>query len=186
MLCPNTQGQWTYPLAFTSDGLFPPRRNPIYPSIPSTIIANEVPLDDQPHRQWPWRLFPFASDLGTVGCLLNRPKLGILGWMIATPYYLYAFLKQPDARQRKDETLYQATANGIFPLIEAKIGVKLGEVLYHLASKSSMLSVETVKQSHCKLLGGLLALITLTPTLGDPVSHQICRKYQSHQLNVTV
>jgi hypothetical protein len=188
MLCLNVQGQWAYPLAFTSVS-FPPRRDSTYPAIPLKPKADwfhsSDSLESQTHRQWPWRLLPFASDLGTVGCLLNKPKLGLLGWVIATPYYLYAISKQPDAHRRKDEMLYQVTANGFFPLVEAKIGVNSGEILHQLVSKTKILSAHAAKQSHCKLFGGLLGLITLTPLVGDPISNQVCQKYQGRQLNVT-
>jgi len=144
-------------------------------------------LDTQTQRQWPWRIFPFASDLGTVGCLLKRPKLGLLGWAIAAPYYLVSILKQPNGQQRKNEALYQATANGVFPFLAAKTGAKFGEALYRLLKAHSLNAVNVLwKQNRLKLLGGLLGLVVLTPTVGDPISRQLCQKYQNRHLNLTI
>lgn len=146
-----------------------------------TTGNSEVPA----HRQWPWRSFAFCSDLGTVGYLVNKPKLGLLGWVLALPYYLYALFKQPKGEQRKQEFIYQTTANGIFPFTEAKLGVVIGDLIdQHLITplikKYPTSAFSRLTQPMSKIAGGLIALLALTPTMGDPVSHWIMQKYKTH------
>jgi transposase len=57
-------------LAFSSAGSFPSRHHPIYLSIPLTLKADGVPLDDQPHRLWPWRDLP--ERFGFWNCVYVR------------------------------------------------------------------------------------------------------------------
>lgn len=135
------------------------------------------------YRQWPWRLFAFASDLGTVGYLVNKPALGLLGWMIALPYYGVSILRQPNRAERRDELLYQATANGLFPLVEAKAGAVAGEWLFNKTGawvqKHSPISALTRLTSPVyKALGSLGAMLALTPLLGDPLGHWCLGQYR--------
>ncbi len=136
-------------------------------SKPATDTARPV------YRQWPWRGFAFCSDLGTVGYLINKPKLGLLGWALAMPYYLYALLKQPKGPQRNQELAYQATANGLLPFLEAKTGVITGG---YMAKRLNPL----VNPSFSKLTGGLTALLALTPTVGDPFSNWVLKQYKTY------
>jgi len=140
-----------------------------------------------PYREWPWRTFAFCSDLGTVGYLTNMPKLGIVGWLLALPYYGAAILTQPNGKKRKEEILYQATGNGIFPFLEAKAGVKAGGWLYGylqnaaVAKKCSIPILNKLTQSMAKIGGSLIALFTLTPAIGDPISQWVVKQYKIYQ-----
>ena len=147
----------------------------------------ETRTDSKPptYQQWPLRGFAFCSDLGTVGYLVNKPKIGIVGWALALPYYLYAVFKQPKGEQQRQELLYQATANGIFPFVEAKAGVGMGDLLYrHVISPVSQkyphLALSCLTQPRSKIAGGLMALLALTPTVGDPISDWILKNYKLH------
>lgn len=148
---------------------------------PNSMLQTEEPLL---HRKWPWRILPFASDLGTIGYLMNRPKLGLAGWVIATPYYLYAIMRRPNRKKRNEEVLYQSTANGIFPAIEAKLGVIAGGLLHdqlnpNLLQKYPGSALTRLSNTAYKLVGGILALVALTPSLGDPLSHWLGQQYQT-------
>lgn len=136
------------------------------------------------YQSWPWRGFAFCSDLGTVGYLVNKPKLGLLGWVLALPYYLFAIFKQPKGEQRKQAIFYQATANGIFPILEAKAGVEIGGLLHrhvmnHFIQKYPPFALRWLTQPGLKIVGGLMALLALTPTLGDPISDSILERYKA-------
>jgi hypothetical protein len=142
-------------------------------------------LDTPGYRQWPWRGFAFCSDLGTVGYLANKPKLGILGWILATPYYVLTLFKQPPGKERRQELIYQATANGFFPFVEAKTGVMLGGLLHQhvfipFINKNSVSALSRLTLPPSKIAGGLTTLLTLTPTVGDPLSHWIIKQYKTH------
>lgn len=136
------------------------------------------------HRQWPWRGFAFSSDLGTLGCLVNKPQLAGLGWLIALPYYLYSVFSQSKGQKRKEEIMYQATANGLLPFVEAKAGTMAGELLYRklalrLIEKAPTIIFSRLTRPMAKTFGGLTALLVLTPTLGDPISHWIIKRYKT-------
>lgn len=146
-----------------------------------------TPIESKPpaYQQWPWRGFAFCSDLGTVGYLVNKPKLGIVGWALALPYYLYAIFKQPKSEQQRQELLYQATANGIFPFVEAKAGVGIGDLLHRyvispVIKKYPASALSWLTQPRSKIAGGLMALLALTPTVGDPISDWIFKNYKTH------
>jgi hypothetical protein len=133
-------------------------------------------------HQWPWRGFAFASDLGTVGALLKQPGLGVVGWLIALPYYAYALLSEQPGQKRKEEMLYQVTANGFFPLIEAKIGIVLGHLLEQKLKRVFPDKLFTrFRQPVYRLGGGLLAVAALTPLAGDPVSRHLMNRYRLTQ-----
>jgi hypothetical protein len=146
---------------------------------PSLSNVSETPR----YRQWPYRGFAFASDLGLVGYLLKQPIMGTIGWLIALPYYAYALLQQKNPKDRKEEALFQATANGIFPFIEAKLGVTAGDWISKKppqnAKKYPSSVLPRLPRPVYKGIGGLLALLVLTPTLGDPLSHWLLNKYQA-------
>jgi len=113
--------------------------------------------------------------------------LGIVGWLLALPYYGYALLTQPNGKKRKEEIMYQATGNGIFPFLEAKAGVKAGGWLYDYlqnaegAKKYSIPILKKLTQPMAKIGGGLIALLTLTPAVGDPVSQWIVKQFKIYQ-----
>lgn len=141
--------------------------------------------DKQPCRQWPWRIFAFLSDLGTIGCLLQKRWMGVLGWSLALPYYAYALIHQPDSKSRKEEALYQVTANGIFPFMAAKVGIILGDKAYQSIGKNWTKSsphtfLSKLTHPMVKGIGGLLALLVLTPTVNDPISHKIVKWAKPH------
>jgi hypothetical protein len=134
------------------------------------------------HR-WPWRLFAFLSDMGLVGHLVRQPKLAKLGLGLSLPYYAYAIASQPDAHAQQEEVLYQATANGLFPYVEAKIGVKAGRMLYReliatLPKKYARALIRRAAPSMLQSVMGFAALVALTPTVGDPLSRSILKFYR--------
>lgn len=135
-------------------------------------------------EQWPWRGFAFCSDLGTIGALVKQPKLAGLGWLLATPYYLLSIFSQPKGQQRKEELMYQVTANGVFPFVEAKLGTVAGEMIFNkvkpLVSPSfNLLNMKIpLNASVAKALGGLASLLLLTPALGDPLSASITKTFK--------
>ena len=142
-------------------------------------------IENPKYRQWPWRAFAFCCDLGTVGYLANKPKLGLLGWALALPYYLYALIQASKGRQRHQEMLYQVTANGIFPFAEAKVGVIAGGLLYQrliapFITKYPHLYFSRLTLPASKIAGGLTALFTLTPKVGDPLSNWLSNKYKDY------
>lgn len=137
------------------------------------------------HQQWPWRSFAFFSDLGTEGYLVNKPQLAGIGWLIALSYYIYAIFSQPKGKKRNEEVVYQATANGIMPFAEAKAAVLAGEYIqkklavpFQKRNKVSLFKWVSLPAS--KVTGGLMALLALTPGVGDPVSKRIIKVYQSY------
>jgi hypothetical protein len=131
-------------------------------------------------HQWPLRGFAFASDLGTVAKLANVPKLGMAGWAIAAPYYLASILGQKNKQQRENELIYQATANGLFPFLEAKAGVHLGGKLSQTPLFQSFFpKIAKIKPQYLQLLSGLLFVGLLTPFVGDPFSKK-CLSWLSH------
>ena len=169
-----------------------PLEHPILPGIPycapenfhNTPSLQPLQVDTPAYRQWPWRGFAFCSDLGTVGYLLNKPKFGILGWALALPYYLYALACQPTGQQRNQELLYQSTANGVLPFLEAKAGVAAGGMLAIQAiKKNSMPVFGLLTHSMIKVMGGIIALLALTPVLGDPISNWVVRQYAFNREN---
>jgi hypothetical protein len=136
--------------------------------------------DKQPCRQWPWRIFAFLSDLGTIGVLIKKRWMGALGWSLAIPYYAYALIHQPDSKSRKEEALYQVTANGILPFMAAKAGITLGDKVYQqfgtkLANHYPHTFLSKLSHPMYKGIGGLLALLVLTPTVNDPLSHKFIK-----------
>lgn len=142
----------------------------------------EIPLS---HR-WPFRGLAFASDLGTVSYLVNQPRLGHIGWLLSLPYYAVSILKAPSGNKRHEEILYQATANGLFPYAEAKLGMLAGEQVSHqvqsfLKKHAPASQLRKLAPSVYKLLGGLGALILLTPRLGDPLSHWLISQYRQRR-----
>lgn len=165
----------------------PSIKNRLAGSMPYTALqvsGSQPGVSETPrYRQWPYRGFAFASDLGLVGYLIKQPILGSIGWLIALPYYAYALLQHKDTRGKKEEALYQATANGIFPFIEAKLGVMAGDFAPSKLPKSFKKSPTSIlhrlPNPVYKGIGGLLALLILTPTLGDPLSHRLVGKYQT-------
>lgn len=130
-------------------------------------------------HQWPIRGFAFASDLGTVAKLANVPKLGIAGWVIAAPYYLASLLGQDNKQKRQNELIYQATANGLFPFLEAKAAVYLaGKLSQNAAFQSRLPQIAKIKPQYLQLLAGLLFVGVLTPLVGDPLSKR-CLSWRS-------
>ena len=126
------------------------------------------------HHQWPWRFLAFASDLGTVGYLIKQPVLNRVGWLISVPYYAYGLWVQPNSQARKEEMLYQLTANGALPFVEAKIGVKLGTWLYRRLPRLKV----AIPLPAAQFVSGLLALAVLTPMVGDPISQWMLNGYK--------
>jgi hypothetical protein len=142
-------------------------------------------VESPKYRQWPWRAFAFCSDLGTVGYLANKPRLGLLGWAFALPYYLYALIQAPQGQQRLQEMLYQATANGIFPFAEAKAGVMAAGLLYQclivpFVKKYPLSPFNRLTLPASKIAGGLTALFALTPKVGDPLSDWLSNTYKDY------
>jgi len=134
----------------------------------------------------PWRLFAFLSDLGLVGHLVRQPILAKLGLILSMPYYLFALASQPNGKARREELIYQSTANGIFPYVEAKAGVTLGKLLYKglvatLPKKYSLALVKNVLPSMFESVGGFAALLVLTPTVGDRLSRSILEFYRKRR-----
>jgi hypothetical protein len=137
------------------------------------------------HR-WPWRGLGFASDLGTLGYLLKiknlGPVFGVLGWAVSLPYYAYSVISKPNEREKKKEALFQVTANGIFPFLLLKMGIKLGEKLHKKvsplpAAERSCLSYLKTAPSAWKLLVGLGVLAIGTPFVGDPLGKLLVGKF---------
>ncbi len=152
---------------------------------PNQSQASRQPAWDK----WPWRGLAFCSDLGTIGYLIHKPKLGALGWAIAAPYYLFALTQAPRGRARQEEALYQSTANGLFPLMEAKLGVVAGQVIHSTIQKCVSTSPSKFAQSRllsllrsstfAKITGGVLAVTTLTTTVGDRLSNKIVQFFHT-------
>lgn len=182
---PCSQPQVQRGLYATSLQGYPRQYDQFYANERCNSVENEERLS---HRQWPWRILPFCSDLGTVGYLINRPKVGLIGWLLAMPYYLYAVLRQPDSQKRKEEVLYQSTANGLFPLVEAKMGINVGYFLYKRLTSIQHKKICPIDDltkrpiALYKLAGGLLALAIMTPMLGDPFSHWIGEQYKKYSI----
>ena len=135
------------------------------------------------YHQWPWRALAFASDLGTIGCLIQKPRLGLLGWALAAPYYLAAIFTRPTKAAKQDEFIYQVTANGVFPFLAAKIGVSLSKKIYLklLSHYSKFPGVESKYFKVTQALGGLLSLLILTPRVGDPMSAAFVNQNQKRR-----
>lgn len=72
----------------------------------SSLIEAQAISKKEDYRQWPLRGLAFTSDLGTVGYLVKQPWLGLIGWMLALPYYVYALWRQPDSKSHKEEVVY--------------------------------------------------------------------------------
>lgn len=122
------------------------------------------------HRQWPWRALAFSSDFGILAHMIDKPKWGMFGWLVAVPYYLYGLAIQPNAEARKEEAIYQATANGILPFLHIKLGTVLGSKLGQKLSPRLAWPF--------KLLGGVAALAALTPTVGDPIGEHLIETFR--------
>ena len=154
---------------------------PASPSLPSqNTSATEA--NTPVYRQWPWRGFAFCSDLGTIGYLLKKPRLARWGWALALPYYAYALIHQPTKAKRQEELLYQATANGLFPFLAAKAGVQAGDSAHQALSAPwrQALLKQGLSAPRVKLVGALLAVLLLTPGVGDPISRWLEARYQKH------
>ncbi len=134
------------------------------------------------YRQWPWRGFAFCSDLGSIGYLLKNPRLARWGWALALPYYAYALIHQPSRAKRQEELIYQATANGVFPFLAAKGGVQAGQAVHQAVSShwKEVLLKHGLSAPRFQLVGALLALLLLTPGVGDPLSRWLLTRYQEH------
>jgi hypothetical protein len=136
------------------------------------------------YHQWPIRGFAFASDLGTIAKLANIPKLGIAGWIIAAPYYLASILGQDNKQKRQNELIYQVTANGLFPFVEAKAGVHFaGKLSQNPLFKSLLPKIATIKPEYLQLFSGLLFVGLLTPLVGDPLSKRCLSWLSPAKLN---
>lgn len=148
-----------------------------------TMITNNRYIDSfstsesNPAHHFPQRLFAFASDLGFLGAFLKLPVFAWIGWLIAMPYYAITIIREPDKQSRKEEALYQATANSVLPLLEAKLGVVAGKKLSD-ASKHSNSLLPKLSLPAYKAMGGLLTLLVLTPTIGDKLSRKIVSYYR--------
>jgi hypothetical protein len=136
------------------------------------VPKSKAALPEQLH-QWPWRGLAFASDLGIIAHLLKQPKLAGLGWLVAAPYYAVCIGARPNASQRKEEAVYQLSANGVFPFLCAKVGAKLGDGLGVRFLKKIGGSARSFSPLWGKGIGGLLGLAFLTPTVGDPLSQTL-------------
>lgn len=132
---------------------------------------------ENPAHRFPQRLFAFSSDLGLLSVFLKLPVLAWIGWLIALPYYAYSLIRQPDKRSQKEEALYQVTANGIFPLVEAKLGVMAGKKLSEFAKHPNSL-LPKASQPAYKAVCGIFALLILTPNVGDKLGNKIVSHYQ--------
>jgi hypothetical protein len=159
-----------------------------YTAFRATSLCNPLPkrqaLDslkpENIFHQWPLRGLAFASDLGTVAKLVNLPKIGIAGWVIAVPYYLASIFSKDDRQQRQKELIYQTTANGVFPFLEAKAGVHLAGKLSQNKSIQAFLPILLKqKPQYLQLLSGLLFVALLTPLIGDPLSKK-CVSWLGH------
>lgn len=139
---------------------------------------NEPSPWQQRHRQWPYRGLAFASDLGIVGHFIQQPKLAWGGWLIAMPYYLYSLWIQPSKERRQEELLYQSTANLAFPLAEAKLGTAGGAML---GKKLLNAGLKRMPVTMWKFLGGIAALVAMTPTIGDPISERIVHYFNARK-----
>jgi hypothetical protein len=149
-----------------------PSFTPTFQVEPGTDKLTAEPSDSIYH-QWPYRGLAFASDLGTLGYLLQKPRLGMLGWAIALPYYAAALFSRPTAAEKQDEALYQVSANGVFPFLAAKAGTCIGHWLATLVAKQLPLPKTCSLNSRiklCEALIGLFGLLAFTPRLGDPLS----------------
>jgi hypothetical protein len=152
--------------------------------VPVAYTVNQPENSRLSHRKWPWRILAFSSDLGTVGYLVKLPQLGLVGWLLALPYYVLAVARQPNVQSQKEELLYQSTANGLFPLIEAKLGILAADNLHKgFAPRLTRQGISGLNslasRSVWKMLGSLIALATLTPTLGDRISHWLLKQYRN-------
>lgn len=163
---------------------FPPewrRRGPATPAQPEATAGTSGKEEANPYHQWPLRTMAFASDLGTVGHLVNLPKLFWAGWLVAAPYYVCSVASRPDREKKEEELIYQATANGFFPLLSAKLGVSLGRLAEgHFGGGQHSKTGETRPSPLWRMGGGLGALAVLTPTLCDPLSRWLLEKWRSN------
>jgi hypothetical protein len=191
MVSVDSLGQLSCPTVNKTQKLFlieHPMTSNSHSRLPDQFLGGSVTSSDSQspaHQQWPWRGFAFCSDLGTLGYLMNKPKLGFVGWTLALPYYLYALFQQPKGEQRNRELIYQATANGIFPFAAAKAGVITGGFIYQrfitqFIKKYPTSILKRFTQPISKIAGGFIALLTLTPMVGDPLSHWMIQKFQTH------
>ena len=147
------------------------------------LIEAQTASQKEDYRQWPWRGLAFASDLGTVGYLVKQHWLGLIGWLLALPYYAYALWRQPDSKNRKEEAVYQATANGFLPFMAAKVGTMIGELAHRkitvfLAEKYPTSGLNKLTCPMYKVIGGLATLLVLTPSVDDPISNWIMSQYK--------
>lgn len=125
-----------------------------------------LPSNDFKSRQFPYRLLAFTSDLGTIAHLIKRPKLSWLGWSISAPYYAWAVVRQPAGQKRREELLYQATANGLFPYMWATLGTKMAKTaLFHFPPIRQR--IPQSRHPFFQFAAVLTAVLCLTPTLGD-------------------
>lgn len=152
----------------------------------NSVISGSVVPEQEARpisRQWPWRALAFLSDLGTLGYLIQQPKLGGWGWLAALPYYYASLFSQPAGPQRNEELIFQATANGLFPLIAAKIGISFVHVLERLTvipPKWLAHSQKTLPLA--KITGGIVAMAVLTMTVGDPITQWILTHYKKSMM----
>ena len=142
----------------------------------SPYPINRSEQNFNPH-QWPWRLIAFASDLGSIGYLLKKPALGIIGGLIALPYYAYSIARKKTPTEKKDEFLYQATANGIFPLLEAKLGICLGRFINGFFKQANIKTLAKATPNTWKIAGGIISVTALTPTIGDPLARKLLNPF---------
>ncbi len=136
------------------------------------VPKSQADLSEQLH-QWPWRGLAFASDLGTMAHLLKQPKLAGLGWLVSAPYYAVCIGVQPSTNRRKEEAVYQLSANGIFPFLAAKVGATLGDAFGVRFLQKIGGTARTFSPLLSRGIGGLLGLAVLTPTVGDPLSQTL-------------
>lgn len=146
------------------------------PSFPSRHFDESRP---NVFHQWPWRTLAFASDLGIIAQILKKPKFAGLGWLVALPYYGASIASRPSTAQRQEEGIYQLTANGLFPILEAHLGIKLGALLRGKLATKIPGRITQFPQPVCKGLSALLGLMTLTPLLGDRISDKIIEFFRS-------
>lgn len=135
--------------------------------------CSSINTPNDSHRQWPWRLFAFASDLGIVANMAHLPRLAWVGWLIALPYFGYGAGKQPNASALKEELFHQSVANLAFPAVFAKLGVLAGKAL----GRKWLPKVPVAIPS---LTVGLATVAALIPLVGDPVTHHLQEKFFKH------
>lgn len=170
--------QFRYQYAFKRGEVLP---KPQHAQFKGVSVSQGAEQPDLPTREWPWRGFGFASDLGTLGALMGKPKIGVVGWLIALPYYAYSILSKPKGKARQEEALYQATANGIFPTAALTIGTRTGGALSQLTQKYSLNQSRPIPTNVYKAGMGLLSLAVLTKTLGDPLSQKMLDSFQKQE-----